>query len=192
MELRKVIKANLGKGFKEGMQYGMIGYFVPHSIYPMGYHCTPEQPLPFCSLGSQKNHMAWYSFFLYQDDSALKKFQAEWRASGNKLDMGKSCARFKKLENVCLEAIGNAVAGVDVNDYVASYDSILGSNGRPKSTRKKAAQEPATKKTAAKKTVKKATKKKAVKKATKKKVAKQPTAKNKAAARKGVGSHPPG
>lgn len=149
--LRKVIKANLGKGFKEGMQYGMIGYFVPHSVYPKGYHCTPEQPLPFCSLGSQKNHMAWYSFFLYQNAEQLKLFQDEWKASGNKLDMGKSCVRFKKLENVCLEAIGNAVARVDVNDYVAGYEALFGDNGRPKSTRKKAVKKASAKKKATKK-----------------------------------------
>lgn len=202
--IRKVIKANLGKGFKEIMHYGMISYVVPHSIYPKGYHCTPEVPLPFCSLGSQKNHMAWYSFFLYQDGGGLEKFQKEWKASGKKLDMGKSCVRFKKLENACVEAIGNAIAQVDIHEYVAAYDAILGDNGRPKSNRKKAAKK-ATKKAPAKKKAvkkapakkkvakKKATKKpvakkkgakKAAKKATKKKVSKKPAAKKKAATRK--------
>ncbi|MBL4770507.1 MAG: DUF1801 domain-containing protein [Planctomycetes bacterium] len=138
MALRKVIKANLGKGFKEGMQYGMIGYFVPHTVYPKGYHCSPEQPLPFCSLASQKNHMAFYSFFLYMNPKQLKLFQDEWKVSGNKLDMGKSCVKFKKLENVPLEVIGNAVARVSVEDYVAGYEATFGSNGKPKSTKKKA------------------------------------------------------
>ena len=119
--LRKVIKANLGKGFKEGMQYGMIGYFVPHSIYPAGYHCTPEQPLPFASLASQKNHMAFYSFFLYQDPEALKQFQDEWKASEQKLDMGKSCVRFKKVDDLDLDLILESISGVTVDEFVEVY-----------------------------------------------------------------------
>ncbi|MCA9001360.1 MAG: DUF1801 domain-containing protein [Planctomycetes bacterium] len=184
--LRKVIKANLGKGFKEGMQYGMIGYFVPHSIYPAGYHCTPEQPLPFASLASQKNHMAFYSFFLYQDPEALKQFQDEWKASGQKLDMGKSCVRFKKIENVPLDAIGNAVARVSVDQYVAAYEAALDGYGKPrtaakkKASKKKPAAKKAAKKAPAKKAAKKAPAKKAAKKSTKKVGAKKAAAKKKA------------
>ncbi|MFT5058487.1 MAG: hypothetical protein ACI89E_001261 [Planctomycetota bacterium] len=205
--IRKVIKANLGKGFKEVMQYGMISYVVPHSVYPKGYHCTPERPLPFCSLGSQNNHMAWYSFFLYMDGGALKTFQDEWQATGNKLDMGKSCVRFKKIEDASLDAIGNAIARIDVHEYMAIYEVAFGSQGKPKSSGKKAttkkaakkapakkapakkatAKKPVVKKAAAKKTAKKTAKKagakKVMKKATKK-VAKKPTAKKKATSRK--------
>jgi len=180
MALRKVIKANLGKGFKEGIQYGMIGYFVPHSVFPPGYHCSPDQPLPFASIASQKNHMAFYSFFLYQDSKELERFQKAWKASGNKLDMGKSCVRFKKLENVPLEVIGDAVARQDCNKYVAAYEKTLGASGKPTSTRKKAASKKTTaKKAASKKAAKKAPAKKKVakKKVTKKAATKKAPAK---------------
>ncbi|MFT5198942.1 MAG: hypothetical protein ACI87O_001602 [Planctomycetota bacterium] len=190
--LRKVIKANLGKGFKEVMQYGMISYVVPHSVYPKGYHCTPERPLPFCSLGSQKNHMAWYSFFLYMDGGALETFQDEWQATGNKLDMGKSCVRFKKIEDASLDAIGNAIARIDVHEYMAIYEAAFGSQGKPKSSGKKATTKKAAKKAPAKKaTAKKATAKKATaKKATAKKAtAKKATAK-KATAKKATAKKP--
>ena len=73
--LRKVIKANLDKGFQEGMQYGMIGYFVPHEVYPAGYHCDPKQPLPFASVASQKNHIGIYLFCLYTDPDAVERFR---------------------------------------------------------------------------------------------------------------------
>ena len=187
--IRKVIKANLGKGFEEGMQYGMIGYYVPHSVFPAGYHCNPKEPLPFASLASQKNHMAFYSGFLYQNPKELERFQKAWKAKGHKLDMGKSCVRFKKLEDVPLDVIGDAVKRQDCKEYVASYERILGANGKPKSTKKaaakkKASKKPAAKKAAAKKTAKKSSEKK---KSSKKVGAKKTTAK-KAPARKKAAS----
>ena len=173
--LRKVIKANLGKGFREGMQYGMPAYFVPHSVFPAGYHCAPEQPLPFASIASQKNHLAFYSFYLYQNAKELARFQKEWKAAGHKLDMGKACVRFKSLENVPLEVIGESIARQDVQSYVAAYEKALGGTARKKTAKKatakkKAVKKKATKKAASKKkaTTKKATKKKAAKKATRK------------------------
>ncbi|HXY36273.1 MAG TPA: DUF1801 domain-containing protein, partial [Planctomycetaceae bacterium] len=84
--VREVILKSLDKDFEEGMQYGMIGYYVPHSVYPPGYHCDPRQPLPFANLGSQKNHMALYMMCLYGDPNQLKWFETEWKKSGKKLD----------------------------------------------------------------------------------------------------------
>ena len=167
--IRKTVRANLGKGFKEGMQYGMIGYFVPHSTYPAGYHCDPEQPLPFLSVASQKNHMAVYLFGLYQDPKGLERFVTDWKATGKRLDMGKSCVRFKKIEEVPLEVLGRAIAGIDAKDYIARYEALLGTGSRSAATRKKASK----KKAAKKKTAKSSTAKKAKKTArrTKRRVA---------------------
>ncbi len=123
--VRAVIRKNLGKGYKEGMQYGMIGYFVPHSVYPDGYHCDPKQPLPFASLASQKNHMAIYLMCIYSSREHETWFRKAWAETGKKLDMGKSCVRFKKIENVALDVIGEAIARVPVADYIATYESII-------------------------------------------------------------------
>ena len=123
--VRAVINANLDPVVEEGIQYNMIGWFVPHSVYPKGYHCDPQQPVPFVSLASQKNHMAVYLFCLYCDPTAVDRFTATWKASGKRLDMGKSCVRFNKLEGVCLEAIGDAVAEMTVERFIAAYESNL-------------------------------------------------------------------
>ncbi len=131
--VRKVIKANLDKGYKEGMQYGMIGYFVPHSLYPDGYHCDPNEPLPFASLASQKNHMAVYMSCIYSDPKLQTWFKKEWAKTGKKLDMGKSCVRFKKLEDVPLEIIGEAIKRVPAKQFIKHYESAIKTAGkRPK------------------------------------------------------------
>ena len=104
--VRKVILANLDEGYEECMSYGMIGYVVPHRIYPAGYHCDPSLPLPFANLGSQKNHMALHLMCCYGDKATDQWFRKAWAAAGKKLDMGKSCVRFKKLEDLSLEVIG--------------------------------------------------------------------------------------
>src|SRR5262245_28507592 len=95
--VRSVMLKSLPKGYEEGTLYGMIGYYVPHSILPAGYHCDPEQPLMYASLGSQKNHMAVYLMCVYGDKGTRRWFEEAYRASGKKLDMGKACVRFKKL-----------------------------------------------------------------------------------------------
>ncbi len=100
--IRNVILKNLPKGYEEGMQYGMIGYFVPHSIYPPGYHCDPKQPLPFACLASQKNYISVYLGCVYGNPEHEAWFREAWAKSGKKLDMGKSCVRFKKLDGVML------------------------------------------------------------------------------------------
>jgi uncharacterized protein YdhG (YjbR/CyaY superfamily) len=121
--IRKVIRKNLPKGYEEGIQYGMIGYFVPHSLYPAGYHCDPKQPLPFVHLASQKNHMAIYLFCLYMDEEAMERFTTAWQQTGKKLDMGKSCVRFKKLDQVALDVVADAIRAIPVKDFVAHYDA---------------------------------------------------------------------
>ena len=106
-ELRKIILANLPKGFKEGMGYGMLGYVVPHSLYPAGYHCDPKLPLPFMSVASQKNFIAVYHMGVYADQKLLKWFTDEFtKHSKTKLDMGKSCIRFKKPEQIPFKLMG--------------------------------------------------------------------------------------
>jgi len=158
--VRKVILKNLPKGYEEGIQYGMIGYFVPHSVYPDGYHCDPKQPLPFASIASQKNHMGLYLFCIYCDPEGKDRFVRDWKATGRKLDMGASCIRFKKLEDVPLEVIGAAIKRTPVKDFIAFYEANTKRPTRKKTvTKKKTA-----KKAAAKSTTKKVTKKTATKK----------------------------
>src|SRR5579863_9673599 len=98
--VRDVIRKNLDPDFEEGMQYGMIGYYVPHRVYPAGYHCDPKQPLGFAALGSQKNYMSLYLMCVYGDQEQRKRFESAWAKSGKKLNMGKSCVRFTKLDDL--------------------------------------------------------------------------------------------
>ncbi|MEM1450415.1 MAG: DUF1801 domain-containing protein [Planctomycetota bacterium] len=159
--LRKVIRAHLDSRVKESMQYGMIGYSIPHSVYPDGYHCDPSQPLPFLSLGSQKRHMALYLFCLYVDGDEVARFEADWKGAGKKLDMGKSCVRFKKLDDVPLDVVGDAIARMDVDRFIAEYEATLAGTAQRKATKKKATRKKAASKKTARKTAKKASKKKA-------------------------------
>jgi hypothetical protein len=122
--VRKVILENLGPGYEEGMQYGMIGYYVPHSVYPPGYHCDPKQPLPFAALASQKNHMAVYLGCVYGDAEQEGRFREEWARTGKKLDMGKSCVRFKRLADLALDVIGKAIQRTPASLFVASYEAV--------------------------------------------------------------------
>jgi len=124
--LREVFKANLPEGFTEEMSYGMIGYVVPHSIYPKGYHCSPELPLPFVNIASQKNFIAVYHMGIYSDEKLLNWFVEEFpKHSKAKLDMGKSCIRFKKLDQIPYDLIGELLTKMTVNDWIERYDSIL-------------------------------------------------------------------
>lgn len=130
--VRCEILKNLPKGYEEGMQYGMIGYYVPHSIYPDGYHCDPKQPLPFAGLASQKNHMAVYLGCVYGSKDEEKWFVEEYKKTGKKLDMGKSCIRFKKLENLPVELIGKAVKRAPVKKFVAEYEATIAGMKSPR------------------------------------------------------------
>ena len=125
-ELRKVIKKNLSKGFQETMNYGMVGYSVPHSKYPAGYHCNPKDPLPFMGIASQKNSINVYHMGVYADPRLLKWFQeAHAKASPKKLDMGKSCIRYKKPEDIPFQLIGELAAKMTMEQWIALYESLL-------------------------------------------------------------------
>ena len=125
-ELRKVIKKNIPTGFREGMGYGMAGYSVPHSKYPAGYHCDPKQPLPFMGFASQKNFIAVYSMALYCSPSLLKWFtEAHAKASSKKLDMGKSCIRYKKPDDIPFDLIGELAAKITPDEWIAIYEKNL-------------------------------------------------------------------
>lgn len=122
--LRKAIKKSIPKGFEEVIQYGMPGWVVPLSIYPPGYHCTPNTPLPFLGLASQKSHIGFYHMGVYADPKLLGWFTAEWKKRvPHKLDMGKSCVRFKKPEQVPVELIADLCKKMTVKDWVALYES---------------------------------------------------------------------
>jgi hypothetical protein len=123
--VREAILKHLPKGYEEGMQYGMIGYYVPHSVYPPGYHCDPKQPLPFAGLASQKNYMSIYLMCIYGDGEHAAWFHEAWTKTGKKLDMGKSCIRFKKLDDVPLKVIGQAIKRVPVKKYIEHYESVI-------------------------------------------------------------------
>jgi len=123
--VRKVIRANLDPGFAELMQYGMIGYAVPHRVYPAGYHCDPKQPLPFAALASQKNYMSIYLMCLYESSDLEAWFRAEWLKTGLKLDFGKCCVRFRKLEDLPLDLIGRLINRVSVEEHIRQYESAL-------------------------------------------------------------------
>ena len=123
-KLRSVIRKNLPKGFKEGMGYGMMGWSVPHSIYPAGYHCNPKDPLPFMGLASQKNSINLYHMGIYANPKLLKWFRdAHAKASPKRLDMGKSCVRFKKPEDIPYALIGELMQKVSVLQWIATYES---------------------------------------------------------------------
>ncbi len=125
-KLRQVILDNLPEGFEETMSYGMIGYVVPHSIYPAGYHCTPELPLPFLNLASQKNHIGFYHMGIYADPKLMEWFTSEFpKHSSRKLDMGKSCIRFKNPRDIPFELLGELVGKMQVNDWIALYEKNI-------------------------------------------------------------------
>lgn len=125
-ELRNVIRKNLPKGFSEVMSYGMLGYVVPHSKYPAGYHCDPKLPLPFLSIASQKNFVAVYHMGMYADKKLLDWFTAEYpKHSKTKLDMGKSCIRFKKPDQIPFKLIGELVSKMDADQWIEMYESNL-------------------------------------------------------------------
>ena len=122
-KLRETVIKNLPKGFEEQMSYGMLGYVVPHSIYPAGYHCSPELPLPFINLASQKNFVAVYHSGIYADKKLYDWFVAEYpKHCKRKLDMGKSCIRFKYMDDIPYELIGELSTKMSVDDWIALYE----------------------------------------------------------------------
>ena len=123
LKLRETILHNLPNGFAEEMSYGMIGYVVPHSIYPKGYHCDPKLPLPFTNIASQKNFIALYHSGIYAKPELLEWFVQKYpKHSKQKLDMGKSCVRFKKMEEIPYQLIGELMQKMSVDDWVNLYE----------------------------------------------------------------------
>lgn len=123
LKLRNAIKENLPQGFEEVISYGMLGYVVPHSIYPSGYHCDPKLPLPFINLASQKNFIALYHMGIYANKNLESWFVSEYpKHVKTKLDMGKSCIRFKKMDDIPFDFIGELVAKVSVEDWISNYE----------------------------------------------------------------------
>ncbi len=125
-QLRKVVTDNIPAGFKEVMSYGMLGYCVPHEIYPNGYHCNPKDPLPFFAVASQKNSINIYHMMIYADKNLHDWFVAEYpKYSKSKLDMGKSCIRFKKTADIPYDLIGELLTKVTVDQWIERYESNL-------------------------------------------------------------------
>jgi hypothetical protein len=152
--IRTTINANIDPAFTHGVQYKMPAWFLSHEAYPPGYHCDPSQPLPFASVANQKNAVSIYLFCLYQDDGVRDRFVDAWKATGRKLDMGKSCIRVKTLDDVPLDVLGKAIKKATAKDFVARYEAILGDRA------------PAKKPAATKTTTKAATTKKVSRKKT--------------------------
>jgi hypothetical protein len=124
-ELRNVILKNLPKGFQEVMSYGMLGFVVPHSLFPSGYHCDPTQPLPFMCIASQKNFVALYHMGIYGDPKLLNWFTTEYgKHSKSKLDMGKSCIRFKKMDEIPLKLIGELSGKITPEQWIEKCVSV--------------------------------------------------------------------
>lgn len=169
--IRATINKNIDKTFAEGMQYNMPAWFVPHSVYPAGYHCDAKQPLPFASVASQKSHVGIYLFCIYQDDDLREWFVDAWKASGKRLDMGKSCIRVKKLEDVPLDVLGKAIKKMKAKAFIEHYDSVRpdGPKGMTAMAAKKTKKKVAKKSRTPKKAAKKQASKKSPKKATTKK-----------------------
>jgi len=125
-KIREAVLKNLPEGFREEISYGMIGYVVPHAIYPDGYHCTPEKPLPFLNIASQKNHIAVYHSGIYADSKMMDWFTGEYRKmAGKKPDMGKSCIRFKKTDDIPYGLIGELARKMTVNDWISLYEQSV-------------------------------------------------------------------
>ena len=124
--IRRAIKDNLPKGFEEVISYGMLGYVVPHSIYPSGYHCTPKLPLPFINIASQKKHISIHHLGLYASKPMIDWFTEEWeKHTTKKIDMGKGCLRFKKAEDVPIKLIEILAKKMNVKQWIEIYESNI-------------------------------------------------------------------
>lgn len=142
LALRQVIRKNLDPVYIEEMGYGMPGWSVPHSVYPAGYHCNPKIALPYAGMASQKNYMSLYLMFIYGDGNSemLDWFVREWKKTGKKLDMGKSCIRFKKLEDLALDVIGEAIRRTPARKWIEMYETsfLRGKDAKPSTRSRKA------------------------------------------------------
>lgn len=147
--VREVFLKNIDKDIEEGMQYGMIGYYVPHRVFPPGYHCNPKEPLPYAGLASQKGHMSLYLGCVYGDTGLREWFQKAWAKAGKKLDMGAACVRFKKVDDLALDVLAEALRRVPSGAYVSHYEkTILTKNKRASAKAKGAPKAERTRKAA--------------------------------------------
>lgn len=125
-KLHDIIVKNLPKGFEASISYGGLGYVVPHTIYPQGYHCKPSEPLPFAGIASQKNSINFYHMGIYADPKLLEWFVTEYsNSTKQKLDMGKSCIRFKNLDDIPYKLIGNLMKKISVKEWINIYETKL-------------------------------------------------------------------
>lgn len=123
IKLRETILKNIPKGYEETISYGMIGYVVPHALYPEGYACTPELPLPFVNIANQKNHIAVYHMGMYSKPELLEWFKSQFpKHSKYKLDMGKSCIRFKKPEHITFDLIAELMQKMSTEEWISIYE----------------------------------------------------------------------
>ncbi len=125
-QMREVLRDNLPQGFSEALSYGMPGYVVPHSLYPAGYHCDPKLPLPFVSFANQKNFIALYHMGLYASEEHMAWFKASWDASQwGKLDMGKSCIRFKKVDKIPWDLLSELATKITPQAWISQYEKAF-------------------------------------------------------------------
>ncbi len=125
-KLHQTIVENLPIGFEPGISYGMLAYVIPHTLYPAGYHCKPSEPLPFASLASQKNTINFYHMGMYANQSLMDWFVAEYpKYCTQKLDIGKSCIRFKKWDQIPFELMGQLIQKMSADQWIALYESQL-------------------------------------------------------------------
>lgn len=136
--VRQVINDHLPEGYEEGMQFGMIGWYVPLSLYPAGYGENPNVPLPLVAVASQKSGMVLHFLCFYGNPTLSTWFASEYKKSGKKLDMGKGCVRFKSLDDLALDVVGRTIARVSVEQHMANYRAARALMGKAKSSPKKA------------------------------------------------------
>lgn len=130
-KLRELVKMNIPKGFVEMLNYGMIGFVVPHELYPNGYHCDPKLPLPFVNIAAQKNFISFYHMGIYAKPSLLEWFVEQYaKTSTQKLDMGKSCIRFKKADHIPYDLIGELMKKMTVENWIEVYETAFVSNNK--------------------------------------------------------------
>jgi uncharacterized protein YdhG (YjbR/CyaY superfamily) len=149
--VREAINENLPEGYEEGMQFGMIGWYVPLSMYPAGYGENPKVPLPLVALGSQKSGMVLHFLCFYGHPTLSTWFTSEYKKSGKTLDMGKGCVRFNKLEDLALDVVGRTIACVPVEEHIANYRAARALLGKGTTSAKKGAKKSAAKKSKPKK-----------------------------------------
>lgn len=161
-KVRRVIRESIDPGFVETMGYGMMGYAVPHGVYPAGYHCDPKQPLPFAGMASQKGHLSLYLMGVYEapgyDNPHARWFREAWARTGKKLDMGKSCIRFKRADDLALDVIAESFRRMPMKKWIEVYEQSMRDRPKKVAARKAARSKAAPKKTGrpAKKAAKKA------------------------------------